>query len=229
MTLYMPLEGPSSFRELTDADRVRGLFERQFPDAIPLLPDLDGRFFASGEHALATVRCDPWHADGRAGLIGDAAHTIAPLFGQGMNCGFEDCTALDRLLAKHGREDWVRVFQDYTRERKPHADAIAEMSLENFAELRDRVGDARFLLRKEVEHRLELEWPEEYRSRYSMVMFGDVPYRVAQEAGRIQQEILDEVCASLERAEDLDAGRTRQLIRKRLTPFLARHGVDLGY
>jgi kynurenine 3-monooxygenase len=229
MTLYLPMEGPSSFGELDTAGKVSELFERQFPDAIPLVPDLAERFFENRTGGLATVRCSPWHLEGRAALVGDAAHTIAPLFGQGMNCGFEDCTALDRLLAEYGREDWGSVFAAFTRERKPHADAIAEMSLENFAELRDRIGDARFLLRKEVEHRLELEWPGEYRSRYSMVMFGDVPYRVAQEAGRIQQKILDEACEGLERAEDLDTGRTRLLISEKLAPYLDRHSVDLSY
>jgi len=229
VTLYLPLEGEAGFRSLDTADKVRALFERQFPDAIPLIPDLAERFLDHPTGALATVRFDPWHFGGRAALIGDAAHAMAPLFGQGMNCGFEDCTVLDSLLAAHGREDWSTVFAEFTRERKPHADAIAAMSVENLVELSDRVAEAGFLLRKDVEHRLEHEWPLEYRSRYSMVMFGDVPYRVAQEAGRIQQEILDEICQGLEGATDLDVERARGLIARKLTPFLQRHAVDLGY
>jgi kynurenine 3-monooxygenase len=228
-TLYLPMEGASSFRELDTAEKVRELFERQFPDAIPLIPDLANRFLENPTGSLATVRCSPWHAGGRVALIGDAAHTIVPLFGQGMNCGFEDCTVLDELLARHGRDDWDTVFAEFARDRKPQADAIADMSIENFVEIRDRVADARFLLRKEVERRLERDRPGEYRSRYSMVMFGDVPYRTAREAGLIQQEILDELCDGLDRADDLDAGRARRLVREKLTPFLKRHAVDLSY
>jgi kynurenine 3-monooxygenase len=228
-TLYLPMEGASSFRELDTAERVRELFEQQFPDAIPLIPDLATRFLENPTGSLATVRCSPWHVAGRVGLIGDAAHTIVPLFGQGMNCGFEDCTVLDELLARHGGDDWERIFTEFARERKPQADAIADMSIENFVEIRDRVADARFLLRKEVEHRLERDWPGEYRSRYSMVMFGDVPYRTAREAGLIQQEILDELCDGLDRADELDADRARRLVRERLQPYLERHSVDLNY
>jgi kynurenine 3-monooxygenase len=228
-TLYLPTDGASSFRELDTAAKVRELFELQFPDAIPLIPDLDTRFFDNPTGTLATVRCSPWHVAGRVGLIGDAAHTIVPLFGQGMNCGFEDCTVLDELLARHGRDDWETVFTEFARKRKPQADAIADMSIQNFVEIRDRVADARFLLRKEVEHRLERDWPGEYRSRYSMVMFGDVPYRVAREAGLIQQEILDELCDGLDRADGLDTNRARRLIREKLTPYVEGHSVDLSY
>jgi kynurenine 3-monooxygenase len=228
-TLYLPVDGPSSFRELATAGDVRALFERQFPDAVPLIPDLAERFFDNPTGSLATVRCHPWHLEGRIALIGDAAHAMAPLFGQGMNCGFEDCVVLDGLLAEHGPQAWATVWEEFARERKPHADAIADMSLENFDELRDRVADARFLLRKEVEHRLEQDWPLEYRSRYSMVMFGDVPYRVAREAGRIQEEILDDLCDGLESAGALDVERARRLIRERLEPYLTTHDVDLSY
>ena len=228
-TLYLPMDGASSFRELDTPEKVQTLFERQFPDAIPLIPDLTARFFDNPTGSLATVRCSPWHVAGRVGLIGDAAHTIVPLFGQGMNCGFEDCTVLDELLARHGRDDWETVFRELARERKPQADAIADMSIENFVEIRDRVADGGFQLRKEVEHRLEHDWPGEYRSRYSMVMFGDVPYRVAREAGLIQERILDELCDGLDRADELDTDRARRLIRERLTPYLGRHSIDLDY
>jgi kynurenine 3-monooxygenase len=229
VTLYLPEEGATSFRELNTPEKVEDLFQRQFPDAIPLIPDLAGSFFRKPAGSLGTVRCHPWHFGGRAVLIGDAAHAIVPFFGQGMNCGFEDCVVLDRLIAERGRASWETVFPEFTRERKPHADAIADMAMENFVEMRDLVGDARFRLRKQVEHRLEVDWPREYRSRYSMVMYGDVPYRVAQEAGRIQQEILDELCDGLDRADELDGKRARRLIGEKLKPFLEHHAVDLTY
>ncbi len=229
VTLYLPEEGPSSFRGLDTPQKVRELFGREFPDAIPLIPDLAESFFANPTGELGTVRFCPWHFAGRVALIGDAAHAIVPFFGQGMNCGFEDCAVLDALLDEHGENDWATVFEAFTRARKPHADAIADMALENFVEMRDQVADPGFLLRKAVEHRLERDWPLEYRSRYSMVMYGGVPYRVAQQAGEIEREILDELCAGLATADRLDVARARRLIRDRLTPFLARHSVDLGY
>ena len=228
VTLYLPEQGASSFAELDTADGVRELFERQFADSIPLIPDLTEAFAANPTGFLGTVRCHPWHLEDRVALIGDAAHAIVPFFGQGMNAGFEDVTVLDSLMDRHD-EDWGAVFDAYTDARKPHADAIADMALENFVEMRDRVGDAEFLLRKQVEYRLERDWPTEYRSRYSMVMYGDVPYRVALEAGLIQREILDEVCRGLGSAEQLDSARARGLIGEKLAPFLAKHSIVLDY
>jgi kynurenine 3-monooxygenase len=207
---------------------VKELFERQFPDAIPLIPDLTESFLANPTGFLGTLRCHPWHREDRFVLIGDAAHAIVPFFGQGMNAGFEDCTVFDALLDEHG-DDRKGLLEAFTRARKPHADAIAAMALENFVEMRDHVGDERFLLRKQVEHRLEQEWPAEYRSRYSMVMYGDVPYGSAQQAGRIQREILDQVCEGLASADALDVERARRLIRERLTPFLERESISLRY
>jgi kynurenine 3-monooxygenase len=227
VTIYLPESGASSFRELETAEKVSELFERQFPDAIPLIPDLTESFLSNPPGNLGTVRCHPWHVGGRALLIGDAAHGIVPFFGQGMNCGFEDCIVLERLIDEHG--SWDAVFPEFTKQRKVHADAIADMALENFIEMRDLVGDARFSLRKQVEQRLERNWPHEYRSRYSLIMYGDVAYRVAQEAGRIQQEILDELCDGLGQADDLDETRARSLIGRKLRPFLERHAVDLSY
>jgi kynurenine 3-monooxygenase len=147
-----------------------------------------------------------------------------------MNCGFEDCRVLDELLERYGPVQWRQLLEAYSAERKPDADAIAEMALENFIEMRDRVGDPRFLLRKQVEHLLEERIPLEYRSRYSMVMYGSrIPYRVAREAGVIQQRILNELCGGLDSAAELDLDRARALIRERLAPYLEREEVSLDY
>jgi kynurenine 3-monooxygenase len=187
------------------------------------------REFASNPTGeLGTVRCAPWHAGGRVALIGDAAHAIVPFFGQGMNAGFEDCTVLAELLEKfHG--DWDRTLPAYDAARKPNADAIADMALDNFVEMRERVGDPAFLLRKRIEHRLEQAFPTEYRSRYSMVVYSRIPYAVAQQAGRIQAELLDAWCVGLDDADILDLDAARTAIRKRLTPFLEERGVRLDY
>lgn len=228
-TLYLPWEGEHGFAALTAPEKVEGLFREQFPDAVALIPRLTEEFFDHPTGSLGTLRCAPYHVGGRALLIGDAAHPIVPFFGQGMNTGFEDCRVLDDLLDAHGDEAWDRVFAEFTRLRKPNADAIADMALENFVEMRDRVGDARFVLRKSVEHRLEQNMPKVYRSRYSMVMYSHIPFRLAYEAGRLQHELLDEFCDGLGRAEDLDLAAARRAIDERLTPFLEGHGISLDY
>ena len=227
-TLYLPVRGPGSFEELSTPGAVLKFFEARFPDAVPMISDLERDFFTNPTGKLATVRCDPWHLSNGALLIGDAAHAIAPFFGQGMNCGFEDCTVLDALIDRHG-EDWERVLTEYTRSRKGDADAIADMALDNFVEMRDRVGDASFRLRKQVEHRLEIELPLEFRSRYSMVAYSTIPYAVAQRAGEIQGEILDRLCEGLASVDDLNLERARELIRARLTPYLASRSASLDY
>jgi kynurenine 3-monooxygenase len=228
VTLYLPYRGPRSFGRLDSPQRVLAFFEEHFTDAIPLIPDLTSSYFDNPTGELGTVRCAPWHYRDRAALVGDAAHAIVPFFGQGMNCGFEDCAILDGLLESHG-DDWATILPAYTDERKPNGDAIAAMALDNFVEMSERVGDAAFLLRKKVEHALEQRIPAEYRSRYSMVMYSSIPYRVAQEAGRIQDTILAELCDGLQGVEDLDIERARTLIRDKLTPYLEREGTDLSY
>ena len=229
VTLYLPRSGPDSFEILDNADRVRSFFDRHFPDTVPLIPDLAASFLASPTGNLGTVKCYPWHYKGRAALIGDAAHAIVPFFGQGMNCGFEDCSVLDEQIDRHGLGNWERVFAGFAEARKPNTDAIADMALENFVEMRDRVGDPRFLLRKQVEHLLEQEMPLLYRSRYSMVMYSNIPYRVALEAGLIQQQILEQLCDGLQQVGQLDLDRARQLIGERLTPYLHSRSASLDY
>ena len=145
-----------------------------------------------------------------------------------MNAGFEDCTVLVELLERFDG-DWKRTLPAYDAARKPNGDAIAEMALDNFVEMCERVGDPAFLLRKQVEHRLESAFPIEYRSRYSMVVYSRIPYTVAREAGRIQAGLLDVWCAAISAADELDLTVARETIRDSLTPFLEEHGARLDY
>jgi kynurenine 3-monooxygenase len=228
VTLYLPHQGEHGFDALDSEPTLLRFFETYFPDAIPLIPDLASSFFNNPTGNLGTVRCRPWYFRDRVALIGDAAHAVVPFFGQGMNCGFEDCTVLDELIEEHDG-DWTRVLRRYGEVRKTDADAIADMALDNFVEMRDRVGDPRFLLRKQVEHLLEERLPREYRSRYSMVMYSSIPYSVAQRAGQIQEDILAQLLDGLSSADDLDFQRARELIGRRLTPFLEEQSVALDY
>src|SRR6266852_3860274 len=152
--LFLPFEGTDSFASLSTSADVVQFFQSHFPDAFSLMPQLAENFVANPTGAMVTIKCSPWHVEGRAVLLGDAVHAIVPFFGQGLNCGFEDCTSLVELLDRPD-PDWPRVFRDFEHERKVNTDAIADMAIENFTEMRDRVADSRFLFRKKVELALE--------------------------------------------------------------------------
>ncbi len=149
-TLFWPYDGPVGFAGLETAGAIADRFERDYPDAAPLLGDLVNEFVRNPVGSLVTVRVWPW-TRGRVALLGDAAHAILPFFGQGMNCAFEDVVELDRCLEETD-DDWAVAVPRYAERRKPNADAIAELALENFVEMRDKVGSPVFRLRKRVEH-----------------------------------------------------------------------------
>ena len=227
-TVYLPWEGEcASFQALGERGAVEAFFRTEYPDAVPLLGDLAGAFLANPTGHLETVRCRPWHHQDRVLLVGDAAHGVVPFFGQGLNCGFEDCAVLDDLFAAHP-DDPGALFAAFSARRKPDADAIADMALENFVEMRDKVGDPGFLLRKRVESRLEREMPLAFRSRYALVVYSKVPYAVAREVGRAQDELLAELCRGITAPEQVDLGRAGTLIQERIEPVLRRHGVALA-
>jgi len=220
-TLFLPFEGPVSFASLDSPSKLTAFFQEQFPDAVPLIPALTHDFFHNPTGSMVTVKSAPWHVGGRALVLGDAAHAIVPFFGQGMNCGFEDCVVLDGLLARHSR--WEDAFAEFFRLRKPNADAIADMAVENFIEMRDSTASPRFLLEKQVEKVLLNAFPGQFLSRYTLVSFSRVPYRLAYEVGAIAGRIVSELSEGLTRAEDVDLERAGRLVRERLVPFLEEH------
>ncbi|HEX7029759.1 MAG TPA: NAD(P)/FAD-dependent oxidoreductase [Gammaproteobacteria bacterium] len=211
-TLFLAREGEPSFASLTDAAKLRAFFSAQFPDVLALIPDLEKDFFANPTGMLGTVRCRPWHHDGKALLLGDAAHAIVPFHGQGMNAAFEDCAALDALVETHGT-DWNVVFEKFSAERKPDADAIAQMALENYVEMRDAVRDPAFHLKKQVEFELERRFPGRFIPRYSMVMFhSEISYADALERGDRQRKILAELIRGRDRIEAVDFDKAEALL-----------------
>jgi kynurenine 3-monooxygenase len=219
--LFLPFEGADSFASLTIPAQVEQFFESRFPDAVALMPQLAETYFANPTGAMVTIKCSPWHVEERALLLGDAVHAIVPFFGQGINCGFEDCTCLVELIDRHGAE-WTRVFTEFEKERKVNTDAIADMAIENFTEMRDRVADSRFLLRKKVELALEARYPQVFVPKYSMVTFHRIPYSVALARGAVQDRMLAELCEAINRVEDLDWGNADRLIHRDLTPLELR-------
>ena len=208
MTLFYPYAG---FDALKTKDDVRAFFKRDFPDAVPLMPTLAEDFFANPTGALVTVKCFPWN-HGTTVLMGDAAHAIVPFFAQGMNSGFEDCAVLNSLVAP-GKPDWESVFAEFGRLRKPNADAIADMAVENFFEMRDGVTSPKFALKKQVGFELEKRWPQKFIPRYSMVIFHpEIPYAEARRRGDIQDKILEDLCANINSLGELDWKKAEKLL-----------------
>lgn len=191
-TLFLARSGPDGFDSLTSADRVRALFQSQFPDALPLMPDLVEEFTGNPQGFLGTVYARPWHVGAKVLLLGDAAHAIVPFHGQGMNAAFEDCLVLDTLL--DGHDSWEALFSDFERSRLPNTAAIAQMALENYVEMRDSVRDPAYLRRKALAMELERRFPDRFIPRYSMVMFHpEISYAEALRRGEVQGKILAEL------------------------------------
>jgi kynurenine 3-monooxygenase len=213
-TLFFPREGEESFAALQNEREVMAFFTRVFPDAVPLMPSLGHDFFSNPTGSMVTVKCRPWHVEDRVMLLGDAAHAIVPFYGQGMNCGFEDCSALGELLQRDGKVDWHALFKELELRRKPNADAIADMALENFIEMRDTVADARFLFKKQVGFELEKRYPDRFIPRYSMVVFHpEISYAQARQRSVIQDKLLEELCAGVSSLEQIDWGKADELIK----------------
>ena len=191
-TLFFPFDGDPSFQKLGSPEKIQAFFEASFPDATRLMPTLAEDFRDNPTSSLVTIRCLPWYKNNTL-LIGDAAHGVVPFYGQGMNAGFEDCRVLNDLLNEY-KDDWPRVFSEFQRQRKPDTDAIAQLALDNFVEMRDLVGDADFLLRKKIEAKLHELYPEKWIPLYSMVTFHDtMRYSEALQKGVEQKEIMDQV------------------------------------
>ena len=192
-TLFLGSSGDPSFASLSDRVSVETFFETEFPDAMAYLENPVDVFMQRTPARLFLVRVFPWSFNNKVGLIGDAAHAIVPFFGQGMNCGFEDCASLNELIAVH-EHDWARIFPDYENRRKPNADAIAELSRRNFVEMSDLSGDPMFQLRKKIEARFHEAYPDLWTPLYSLVTFSpDVPYATALRIGDQQDEIMDQI------------------------------------
>jgi len=221
-TLFLPFEGPASFAAIEEPAAAERFFAETFPDALALIPGLGEALAKAPLGRMVTVKCSPW-SRGQAVLIGDAAHAIVPFFGQGMNAGFEDCTVLMEILDRV--PDWSVAFAELSRARKPDADAIADLAVENFVEMRDKVADPDFLLWKEVEAELSRRFPGEYLSRYQLVTFTRIPYRIAQEAGRLQTSLLRELTLTARSASSVDYSLAHSLIRSRLLPLLEPYGL----
>jgi kynurenine 3-monooxygenase len=225
VTLFLPNHpglnpGDPSFATIDSPAAARKLFERDFADALPLIPDLEADFAANPVGLLATLYLDRWHIDRRALLVGDAAHAIVPFHGQGMNCGFEDAVELADLFAADA-SDVDAVFAEFERRRRPNAEAIAAMALENYVEMRDSVADPAFLLRRELGRVLASRQPDRFVPRYSMVTFTRMPYADAFARGATQERVLRALTDGKQRIEEIDLAAADAMVRAELEPLVS--------
>ncbi len=215
-TLFFPFEGETSFKKLESKEKVNQFFAESFPDVLKLIPDLGEQFLQNPTSSLVTVKCFPWIRDDRFSLIGDAAHAIVPFFGQGMNAGFEDCSVLNGLIEKH-KENWHTILKEFQELRKPDADAIADMAVSNFVEMREKTADPKFLLQKKIEAKLHQNHPDKWIPAYSQVTFSPhIRYSEALKNSQRQEKIMQEIMNQPGIEEKWDGEEIEQLILQKL-------------
>ncbi len=227
VTLFLPAQGAApSFASLPDATAAAAFFSARFPGLLSLIPQFNEDFERNPVGTLSTLYLERWHLDGRALLLGDAAHAIVPFHGQGMNCGFEDTVVLANLLTE-APNDSADAFAEFQRVRQPDANAIAAMALENYVEMRDSVADPHYLAKRELGALLAARAPQHYMARYRLVTFTHVPYAYALERGHAQDALLEQLLRDTPRVTDVDLDAAVRLFQSRLPPLPLpplRHG-----
>lgn len=213
-TLFMPYEGETSFESLKTDEDIKRFFKENFPDFKALMPDIISDFERKPLSDLVNIHCYPWVYKNTA-ILGDASHAIVPFYGQGMNAGFEDCSELNELIIKHNH-DWEKILPEFQILRKPNADAIYTLAMDNYIEMRDLVADPEFVLRKKIEARIYKNHPDKWIPLYSQVTFTHIPYIEALEAGRLQEKIMKEVMDRPDIEEVWDSPEIEQEILKKI-------------
>ncbi len=217
VTLFLSYEeGDYNFKNLTTEEKVTAFFETQFPDALALIPSIKDEFFNNPTGALGTVKCSPWMYQNKTLLLGDAAHAIVPFYGQGMNASFEDVTIFDTILEEF-EGDWETVFKEYQKRRKKDTDAIADLAVDNYYEMRDHVANPLFKKKRTIEMDLEKTFPTEYFSKYAMVTFNEnIGYKEALQKGRAQDKALLNLIAdeNISTSSDITAEELQVILNK---------------
>ena len=191
-TLFMPFEGEVSFENIKTKPQAQEFFATYFPNVMQVMDSLMEDFFKNPTSAMVTMKCYPWTYWDKVALVGDSAHAVVPFYGQGMNAGFEDIYCLNKIIKTLG-DDWEAIFSAYQKERKPNADAIAELSYRNFMEMSSKTADPNFLLQKKIEKRFAQKYPEKWIPAYSRVTFSNRPYAEALAVGDAQEELMQQV------------------------------------
>ena len=210
-TLFLQFEGERSFATLKTPENITEFFEKYFPDAVKVMPTYVDDFLSRPVGLLGTIRTDPWHFSDISLLIGDAAHAIVPFYGQGMNAAFEDCRILNEMIIECGG-NWAEIFPRFSKSRKPDTEAIADLALENFIEMRDSVADDHFLFRKQLELKLYEKYPHEIVSKYAMVTFSHLPYAEAKRKGEILMEVIARKSEGINSVDTFDFEGAREAV-----------------
>lgn len=214
-TLFMPFEGEYGFDNLNTEEKVMDFFKKFFPDSLKHMPTLLDDFFTNPSDKLGTIKCYPWAIDGKSIILGDAAHAVVPFYGQGMNASFEDCYVLDELIEKHGT-NWELIFDVFQNMRKENADAIADLAVQNYFEMRDHVANESFVIKRQIELKME-KHIQGFDSKYSLVTFrDDIPYSKAKKLGELQDEILMNICSKVKSADELDINQVYNTLKEKI-------------
>jgi kynurenine 3-monooxygenase len=215
LTLFFSKSGELSFDSLDTIEKAEEFFSTYFADALALMPHFREEYTTNPAAAMVIVKCFPWTFQDKVMLIGDAAHAIVPFYGQGMNCCFEDCFVFDELLQSHDG-NWSELMRKYENSRKPNADAIAELALRNFIEMRDKVSDPTFLIQKKIEARFTELHPGKWMPLYSMVTFSHTPYSEALKIGDRQEAIMQHVMQTSDIEDQWDSKEVEMYMLEQL-------------
>ena len=216
-TLFMPFEGDVSFENIKTKPQAQEFFVTYFPNVMQVMDSLMEDFFKNPTSAMVTMKCYPWTYWDKVALVGDSAHAVVPFYGQGMNAGFEDIYCLNNIIKELG-DDWEAIFSTYQKERKPNADAIAELSYRNFMEMSSKTADPKFLLQKKIEKRFTQKYPEKWIPAYSRVTFSNRPYAEALAVGDAQEELMQEVM----RLPNIESLWDSEVVENKILSLLAK-------
>ena len=221
VTLFLPFsDSDYCFDNLTTPEMVMEYFMKEYPDAVALMPNLVEEFFENPTGPLGTIKCSPWSAFGRTLIMGDAAHAVVPFYGQGMNASFEDVVVLDEIIEKY-EGDWPRIFSEYEKVRKKDTDAIADLALDNFHEMKEHTASDLFQAKRKLELQFETEMPTEYSSKYSLVTFNEnIPYSEAMKRGRAQDKAILNLLADNKITESMSLKDKLELVQKETAEIL---------
>ncbi|MDP2686645.1 MAG: NAD(P)/FAD-dependent oxidoreductase [Aequorivita sp.] len=233
VTLFLPYENSEyCFANLTTPEMVHKYFKKEFPDVVEMIPNLSQEFFGNPTGPLGTVKCSPWNAFGKTLLMGDAAHAIVPFYGQGMNASFEDVVVFDEILEKYTSEEninWTNLFKEYETLRKKDTDAIADLAVDNFHEMKEHTAMEIFQKKRKLETAFESEFPEVYYSKYSLVTFKEsIPYSEAMKRGRAQDKAILNFLANGKITEELSLKEKLELVKKETEAILRNDEVAFG-
>ncbi len=214
-SLFLAVEGKISFTSIRTEEQIHQFFRQQFPDIYTQMPALIEEYMNHPVGYLSTVKCSTWYYQDHCLLIGDAAHGIIPFFGQGMNAAFEDCRIFTDILAQYN-DDWQQAIPVFYQNRKENTDAVAAMSKDNYDEIRHDVLNERFILRKALEHELMKRYPEHYLSRHVMVMFTNIPYKIAYEQSNKQLDLIEQLCVGKHSIDEINWKQVDSLVKKNI-------------